>query len=386
MKATCKAGELKKVLRVVQKMLPRSTTIPSLEGVLVEARDGEIRVTAHDLDTGGTLKLEAVVESAGKVLMPGKRFCDIVDTFRDGDTVIEAGWNTITLKHGNSRAELVLLNADDYPPFPVAGEYTEVAAPAGELKSALRDVVGIPDGKGGYFYTRGVLFEVSGNGLNLVATDTHRLVVRKVPGAQAGAGGFKWLVPVAGLANLAGVLEGEGQVAVRFSDRFVHFIVPGGIYYARLLNGQYPVYRMVFPTEEPAATVKVDTVELIQALQRVKLMEDEIKRISIMSLTPYAGAVMIKSVNCTAGTVQEILPAEVQGEKFTTVHLDAKYLLSIIPAAGEKTVLNIYDRRKPVMVRPAGDDRYEYEALLLPIVIDGAAEDAPQSEEDTRCA
>lgn len=385
MKVTCKTGELKKVLRVAQKMLPRSTTIPSLEGVLVEARDGEIRVTAHDLDTGGTLKLEAAVESGGKALIPGKRFCDIVDTFRDGDTVIEAGWHTVSLKHGNSRAELVLLNPDDYPPFPMVGEYTEVAAPAGELKNALRDTLNIPESRTGYTYTRGVLFEVSANGLTLVATDTHRLVVRKVPGAQAGADGSKWLVPVAGLANLAGILEGEGQVVARFSNTFVHFVVPSGVYYARLLGGEYPPYRVAFPTGKPSVTVKIDAVHLIQALQRVRLMESEIRRISIMSLTPRAGAVLIRSVDCSAGTVQEILPAEVQGEKFCTVHLDTRYLLSIIPAAGEKTVLNIYDRCKPVMVQPADDDRYE--ALLLPILMDGAAEDASEPEkENVQCA
>ncbi|MGB9859199.1 MAG: hypothetical protein ACPLQP_04610 [Moorellaceae bacterium] len=123
-------------------------------------------------------------------------------------------------------------------------------------------------------------------------------------------------------------------------------------------------------------------MHLIQALQRVRLMESEIRRISIMSLTPRAGAVLIRSVDCSAGTVQEILPAEVQGEKFCTVHLDTRYLLSVIPSAGEKTVLSIYDRRRPVKVQPADDDRYE--ALLLPIVIDGAAEDAPESQESQK--
>ncbi|MGI9951965.1 DNA polymerase III subunit beta [Moorellaceae bacterium AZ2] len=376
MKVTCKVIDLKKAIHIAQKMLPRATTIPSLEGVFLDAGGGVLRITTHNLDWGGTLQIPAAVEKEGKILVPGKSFCALVETFLDGEISIETKEKTMLVQRDKSKIDLALLDLSAYPPFPEADNYVEIVAPAEEIRKAVRDTIDVPDSKSPYSYASSVLFEAEDRRLNLVATDTHRLVVSRVPGAQIAAGG-RWLVPVTGLAHIP--LEVEGEVAMRFSAGFVHFLVPRGVYYVRLAAAHFPPYKQVWPNEKPRVKIKADTGRLVQVLQRARLMVNEQKGISIINLAPHDSGLFIKTTGCEMGTIEELVPAEVEGEGFMVIHVNAGYLLSLVRRAGEKTVLKLYYPHRPIEINTEGDDRYR--ALVLPILVE-----AGSGRESEQCA
>lgn len=382
MQIVCKTRELREAVGFAKKMLPKATTLPVLEGIMLEAQGGEFRVMAHDLECGVILKVGgARIEKEGRALVPGRAFSLLVEKFTAEETAIDASGGSVVVKCGSSRAELAGMDTDLYPELPSQQEYREVVVVLEELLPALRETFSFTNPSGWEAYVRSVLWEVEEEDeLNLVATDTHRLVVRKVPGAKTGGTRGAWLLPVAGLARMAGVLSGStGHAAVRFSENFARIITAGGAFYMRLLSGSYPPYRQVIPREDAPVSVVVDAGVLRSALERARVLKQGGKDDPVVMIAPLAGADMltVKTVRCEYGALEELLEAEVRGGSGFSVYLNSKYLLSALRGASDKVVLSLYSPLKPVVVRRAGSE--DYLALVLPVR-------APETEVAEKCA
>ena len=81
MKFSISKDKLLEGLSTVQNVVSTRTTLPILSNVLLQASDGEIRLTTTDLDVGIRGSVEAQVERTGATTLPARRLFSIVREF-----------------------------------------------------------------------------------------------------------------------------------------------------------------------------------------------------------------------------------------------------------------------------------------------------------------
>ena len=77
MKIQCNSSELAKACLNIQRTVSNKSTIPALEGILIDAKEGFITLTGYDLEVGSTATIEAEVSSQGKIVLNAKNLCDM---------------------------------------------------------------------------------------------------------------------------------------------------------------------------------------------------------------------------------------------------------------------------------------------------------------------
>ena len=68
MKIICDSAELAKAAFSVQRTVSNKSTIPSLEGILIEAFENKIKLTGYDLEVGSTIIIDADVRTEGRIV------------------------------------------------------------------------------------------------------------------------------------------------------------------------------------------------------------------------------------------------------------------------------------------------------------------------------
>src|SRR5689334_11492085 len=115
MKVICSKENLIEGINIVQKAVSTKTTLPILEGILLEA-ETEFKLTGNDLEIGIECYVEADIRKAGSIVLNSRMFGDIVRRMPDSDILIEVKENNmVVIECENSHFELKGLSPSGYP-------------------------------------------------------------------------------------------------------------------------------------------------------------------------------------------------------------------------------------------------------------------------------
>ena len=110
MKATIERATLLKGLSHVQSVVERRNTIPILSNVLLDARDGALRMMATDLDLQINESVAADVEQPGAITVSAHTLFDIARKLPEGSQVsLSAAEGRMTIVAGRARFSLATL-------------------------------------------------------------------------------------------------------------------------------------------------------------------------------------------------------------------------------------------------------------------------------------
>lgn len=232
MEFTVGKTDLVRELSLLQGVVEKKTTIPSLSNVLLEARGGRLELTATDLELGIRSSCAAKVSKDGSVCVPAKKLLDFTRLLDEGDIAVkllENFWIQITYKR--SRTRMVGMSRESFPvlpPFPSK----QVEIPVGALSKMIAQTIFAISGEESRYTLNGALLVVKPDGLTMVATDGHRLaqVERnfKGPGSEIRA-----LVPKKAMAEVQKLVsEVAPETAVEFarSESHLFFRVGGRLW------------------------------------------------------------------------------------------------------------------------------------------------------------
>ena len=96
MKIVCKKSNLLNGVQIVSKAVPSKTTTSILECILVDVRNGEIKLAANDMELGIETRIEGEVIERGMIALDAKIFLEIVRKLPDNDIKIETDDNLKT--------------------------------------------------------------------------------------------------------------------------------------------------------------------------------------------------------------------------------------------------------------------------------------------------
>ena len=202
MKITIERASLLRSLAHVQSVVERRTTIPILANVLLDAKDGQLGLTATDMDITIAEKVDAEISQSGTMTAPALTLCDIVRKLPEGAQVeldSEGNAERLTLRSGRSTFTLACLPAGDFPAMTEDDQPHNFSLSAADLRGLVDHTRFAISTEETRYYLNGIYLHAADEDgvamLRAVATDGHRLARFQVPLPTGAAGIPGVLVP-----------------------------------------------------------------------------------------------------------------------------------------------------------------------------------------------
>ncbi len=375
MELTLKTSDLVEELTVGQGAVERKTTIPVLSNILIEARDGEVVLTATDLEISIQSSCPAAVKTGGSTTLPARKLLDYVSLLPDMELALRVSENqSANLTCGRSRTRIAGMSGENYPELPEApGVLTHI--PAQVLTNAIsKTSFAVADEESRYTLT-GALLIIREESLVMVATDGHRMAYFKKPHKFDGISGeVRGLIPKKALAELLKLAEklaaqGDESLAlmVDFASDENHLFFRCGkrLLIMRKLSGQFPDYERVLP-RETGASIEIGREELMAAVRRVSQFADD--RSHAVRLELDEGQLKLAASGSEAGESEESLPIVYDGAR-VQVGFNSVYMLDFLGAAGgsRNIEMQFKDEESAGQFSIPGEDSYDYRYVVMPM-------------------
>jgi DNA polymerase-3 subunit beta len=366
MKITIEKTALQNALATTARVVGKSNTLPILSNILIEAEGDALRFTATDLDTTVHCKAAASIAESGAVAVPAAITLDVVSKLPDAPVVLEAQDGKVRIRCGKSNTTVLSLPAEDYPNVPVVNDGTELVIPQATLKEMLRMTTFATSNEETRSLLMGVLFEVRGDTLTLVATDTHRLALKKAKLAAALENPVTTVIPAKPLADMERMLKPSdgGTIAVRFGASQVRFQANGVTLISRLLDGQYPNYEKVIP-QDLERKITFNRVALLEAVRRVYIIAKDAAEKAVFETK---GEVLeITAESASSGKAFEEVPIAMNGEDIK-IAFNVRYLVEVLGIlSAENISIELRGALNPGLLRAVGNDDFQY--VIMPMQV-----------------
>ncbi|MBT2394633.1 DNA polymerase III subunit beta [Streptomyces sp. ISL-100] len=356
--------------------LPARPPVPVLAGLLLKAEDGALSLSGFDYEVSARVSVEADVEEDGTVLVSGRLLADICRALPNRPVEISTDGVRATVVCGSSRFTLHTLPVEEYPALPQMP--TATGTVPGEVFASAAAQVAIAAGRDDTLpVLTGVRIEIEGDRVTLASTDRYRFAVREFmwkpedPEASAVA-----LVPAKTLLDTAKSLTSGDTVTIALSssgagEGLIGFEGAGRRTTTRLLEGDLPKYRTLFPTEFNSIAV-IETAPFVEAVKRVALVAE---RNTPVRLSFEQGVLILEAGSSDDAQAVERVDANLDGDDIS-IAFNPTFLLDGLSAIDSPVAqLSFTTSTKPALLsgRPAVDaeanEAYKY--LIMPVRLSG---------------
>lgn len=367
MKFTCNQQILAKALNTVSKAVTVRTTIPILKGILIEAENGKIKLSASDLDMSIEKTIDAVIEEEGSLVVSAKLFSDIVRKLPNETLMIETidGTNVL-IKTAGSEFTIVGQPADEFPDITDVGDVISTLSFDKEiLKYMIKSTyfsASSDDSKG---VIVGVLLEMEENSFNMVALDGFRMAIcrERIKNEKEG----HIIIPGKTIAEILKILsesEDDQDVEMIVGKKKANILMKDTRISVNLIDGEFIKYRDILP-KESTTRININRQELLTGIERASLLAKEGKN-NLIKCTISGNLLTINSKS-EEGTVKEDIIMEKTGEDMQ-IGFNSKYLSEALKAIeDEDVILELKTSVTPCIIKPLEGNGYEY--LVLPVRI-----------------
>jgi len=355
--------------------LPTRPSLPVLAGLVLTASEDQLILSSFDYEVSSQVTITADVQAPGTMLVSGRLLADITRSLPAAPVQIVNEGTRAVITCGRSSFTLPTLPVEEYPNLP------DMPASSGHIAgNSLAAAVGqvaVEAGRDDTLPTlTGIRLEIEGSSIVLAATDRYRLAVREFTWTPNDSSlSVQALIPAKTLADTAKSLAAVDQVLIALAggtnEGLIGFEGAGRRTTTRLLDGEFPKYRTLLPSE--AATVAtVDTAQLVEAVKRVSLVAE---RNTPLRLQFEAGEVQLRAGTGEDAQASEALECTTEGDALE-IAFNPTYLLDGLAAVDSATTLfNFTASTKPAVLtgesakRSAALDDYRY--LLMPVRLTG---------------
>lgn len=364
MKFSCEKALLLAAVTTASRAVSVKSSIPALEGLLLEAGD-ELRLTGYNLETGIRTSVPAQITETGSLVLSARLFGDIIRKMPDDVVVFSCSNYMVNLRCGMSEFNILGTDAEEFPELPSVEYQNSI-----ELgQSILRDMItgtvfAVSENESRPVHT-GSLFECGADGLTIVSVDGYRLALRHEPILKKeGEESFSFVVPGAALNEVVRICgDTEEPVTVVQGSRHVMFKVENTLLVSRRLEGEFLAYRNAIPRNNQIV-LQGEKKDLLSSIDRVSLIiSDKLKS----PLRCAFGENQVKISTKTAlGDACDLCPIEGDG-KGLEIGFNNRYLMEAVRACpAEKIRLEMSSGVAPCILLPTeGEEKFLY--MVLPV-------------------
>ncbi len=363
MKLTASREALLQPLQAVIGVVERRQTMPILANVLLVARDGQIAVTATDLEVELVANVEVEVEAAGEVTVPGRKLLDICRALPDSAEVsMSLSGEKLTVKSGRSRFSLMTLPAAEFPTVEDISAEQSISIPRATLQKLLDKTHFSMAQQDVRYYLNGLLLETDKRQLRAVATDGHRLALCEVELKQKGVPEQQVIVPRKGVLELQRLLSDDGELEILLGSNHVRIQLEGIRFTSKLIDGRFPEYERVIP-QDTSNQLTTDRETFRDALHRTAILSNEKYR--GIRLIIKEGVLLLQAHNPEQEEAEEEIEISYSGDDIE-IGFNVNYLLDALGAIeSDEVELAVVDGNSSCLLREPGNDESKY--VVMPM-------------------
>lgn len=381
MKITCTQQNLSRGLSVVSHAVSNRSTLPILANVLVATEDGQLKLSATNLEIGINylVEIEEIMET-GATTVPAKLITDFVGSLPPElvEISVPEDSSTLTVKSGDNEAKIKGMDSSEFPLIPTReGNESPVIISAALLKEMIAEVAfAAADDESRPVFT-GVLVQVGEKKITFAAADAFRLAVRTAP-----LDGFEGkqediLIPARTLNELARILPSEGDVEmvvtpnrsqVLFHTKQIDLV-------SRLIEGNFPNYRQIIPKSQDTTTrAEIASKEFAARIKLAALFARDSSNITRIKINRGdnegrdTGSITIEATAEDLGNNKSELSANVDGPEQQII-FNVKYLSDVMAVIGTSEVaIEVSAPTRPGVIKPIGlPEQNDYTYVIMPM-------------------
>lgn len=370
MKFVIERAILLKTLSHIQSIVEKRNTIPVLSNVRIEAMGDGISFKATDMDTEITEIVDAKISETGATTAPAHMLYDIVRKLSDGSEVeltFPDDKGQLTIASGRSKFALSTIGVEDFPV--ISGDKLPVnfSMPREELKDVIDRTQFAVSTEETRYYLNGLYIHAKNEGaakvLRIVATDGHRLACVESPLPEGAEKIMGVIIPRKTISEVRKLLDDTKaeNISVELSDNKVRFTLEEVILTSKLIDGTYPDYERVIPTNTNKL-LEVQVKELANAVDRVSVVAERTRAIKMIA---EEGKVIVTTASPDLGSALEEIDAKYDNESLE-IGYNFRYLLDILSEIkGESVQISFSDASSPSVIHDTSDSSAIY--VLMPM-------------------
>jgi DNA polymerase-3 subunit beta len=354
LKAVCPRKDLFAAVQTVGHAVSGRSTLPILSHILVQAEDNALRLIATDLELGISCRIKAQVQEGGALTAPARTLTEVLGNLPDkSDVALSVDKShTVRIHCEKSDYKILGLPAEDYPKLAEVKDAASFTIPQAKLKEMIRHTIFAVSTDEMRAILTGIYMVFDGETLKFVATDTHRLAVKTTTVKDA-HGSQNAIVPARAMNELTRQLsDSEGDVKVTLSPNHVQFVLPGEDevqIVSRLIEGQFPNYQRVIPSEYHKK-LSIQTQPLLRAVRRASIVAREAANRVVLRTDE--DKLVLTAENQMVGSAYEEVEVAREGDD-VEIAFNAKYLLDVLNVLEEDGLhLELTEPLKPGILRP----------------------------------
>ena len=373
MKFVVSSSELLTPLQAISRVISSKNSMSILDNFLFKLSENTLTITASDLETTvqASIPIETV-EKEGVVAIPAKLLTDSLKEFPEQQLGFSLNPENmmIDISWAKGKVNLPGLPGDDYPELPALKEdFTELLIPAATLAEGISRSLYATAEEELRPVMNGILFDIEAEQTTLVASDAHKLLCYSRKDLVA-SNVARFILPKKPASVLKSLLPKlTGDILVTFDDKNASFLLPNYRLICRLVEGNYPAYRSVIPTNNINKAV-IDRIELLNSVRRVAVCSNQASNLIRLKLEQDEITVSAQNLDFSISAYEQIAcqySGEVMEIGFKWVFLAE--ILTNLP--GQNVSLELSDPSRAGLLIPLelNDSNESICALIMPMMI-----------------
>jgi len=376
MKFVISSTELLSHLQAISRVISTKNTLPILDNFLFQLENNELKITASDLETTliTNITLENVTDE-GSIAIPARILTDTLKEFPDQPLTFDINIETfgVVITTENGKYNVVGQNGEDFPQLPIIKEEqkTSVQLPSELLLNGITKTLFATADDELRPVMNGIYIELFTDSMTFVASDAHKLVRYRRMDAKADQES-SFILPKKPASLLKAILpKEENDVMVEFDDKNAFFTLSNYKLVSRLVEGNYPSYNSVIPTNNPNK-LTIDRLELYNALKRVALFSNQASNLVKLELKNNQMNVSAQDIDFSI-SANERLNSQYEGDEME-IGFKSSFLIEILSNLTSTDVLAEFsDPSRAGIFFPAEKENEDEDVLMLlmPMMIKG---------------
>ncbi|MDD4191644.1 MAG: DNA polymerase III subunit beta [Mangrovibacterium sp.] len=368
MKFVVSSTELLSHLNAISKVISSKNTLPILDNFLFQLEGNRLTVTASDLESTliTSINLDNT-EGQGDIAIPAKLLNDTLREFPEQPLTfkIDPEIFSVDIYSENGKFSIVGQSGDDFPQMPELKEEAASSVDVGHdvLLSGISKTLFATADDELRPVMNGIFVQLGEKEMTFVASDAHKLVRyrRSDAGAEVEASFILPKKPAGLLKSL--LVKEDFNVRMQFDDKNAFFTLTNFKLICRLVEGNYPSYNSVIPTNNPNKLV-VDRLEFYNTVKRVSVFANQSSNLIKFQIDDNQLVVSAQDIDFSISAVERI-KCQYEGDEIE-IGFKSTFLQEILSNLSSSEVrVELSDPTRAGLLLPAEKEFDEEDVLML---------------------
>lgn len=372
MKFIVRKEDLYDGIKIVERATSQKAVQPVLYNILIETVGAnQIRLTATDLVLTVITTVDAQVEKEGKITLPAKKLNEIVSKLGNELVTVETEGESanVNISCQKSKFDIIGISATEFPPEVTNYNIDDAKCFDVELKPFLKAIRQAGFAAANYEVSNllsGIVCDFSNGILEMASTDGNRLARVREKIKSDITEQTQLIIPSRTLNEFAkmGAFFEDDSIKICKDKSTIVLKTEKTLTISRLLEGQFPKYNQLIPTESPKKAI-VNVSQLIVALDRVSVMAND--KTSIVKMHFADNELTLSADTQDAGKSEDKLDIQYTSEELL-IAFNYKFVLDTLRIIeSDEIIIGLNQSLSATVIRPNSDE--DFICLIMPVQI-----------------